>query len=172
MKGSVAAFAPGRVEFLGNHLDYNGGLVLGAAIDSGIYALAIPREDNLVQLFSESFQDAVVETSLDGFSRQEGKTSWANYCLGVLQVMQEAGLAPDNGFSLTLKTNLPVSVGLSSSAALELATALAFSRLAERELSHKDLVRLCRKAENEYVGMPCESLTKRLQPSGKRITSY
>ena len=134
-KGSVAAFAPGRIEFLGNHLDYNGGLVLGAAIDSGIYALAIPREDNLVQLFSESFQDAVVETSLDGFSRQEGKTSWANYCLGVLQVMQEAGLAPDNGFSLTLKTNLPVSVGLSSSAALELATALAFSRLAERNLA-------------------------------------
>ena len=64
--------------------------------------------------------------------RQEGKTSWANYCLGVLKVMQDAEWAPDIGFSLTLTTNLPVSVGLSSSAALELATALVFSRLAGR----------------------------------------
>lgn len=168
MKGSVAAFAPGRIEFLGNHLDYNGGLVLGAAIDSGIYALALPREDTLVRLFSESFEDAVVETSLDGFSRQEGKTSWANYCLGVLKVMQDAEWAPDKGFSLTLTTNLPVSVGLSSSAALELATALVFSRLAGRELSHKDLVRVCRKAENEFVGMPCGILDQATSAFGKK----
>ena len=167
-KGSVAAFAPGRIEFLGNHLDYNGGLVLGAAIDSGNLRPGQPARDNLVQLFSESFEDAVVETSLDGFHGIEGKTSWANYCLGVLKVMQEAGLAPDNGFSLTLKTNLPVSVGLSSSAALELATALAFSRLAERELSHKDLVRLCRKAENEFVGMPCGILDQATSAFGSK----
>ena len=109
-----------------------------------------------------------METSLDGFSRQEGKTSWANYCLGVLKVMQDAEWAPDMGFSLTLTTNLPVSVGLSSSAALELATALAFSRLAGRELSHKDLVRVCRKAENEFVGMPCGILDQATSAFGKK----
>ncbi len=56
MKGSVASFAPGRIEFLGNHLDYNGGTVLGTAINAGIYGLAQPREDDSFQLFSESFE--------------------------------------------------------------------------------------------------------------------
>ena len=168
MKGSVAGFAPGRIEFLGNHLDYNGGLVLGAAIDSGIYALAIPREDTFVRLFSDSFEDAVVETDLSSFARQEGRKSWANYCLGVLKVMQDAKLAPDKGFSLTLTTNLPVSVGLSSSAALELATALVFSQLAGQELSRKDLVTVCRKAENEFVGMPCGILDQATSAFGKK----
>jgi len=168
MEGSVAAFAPGRIEFLGNHLDYNGGLVLGAAIDAGIYALAIPRKDTVVRLFSESFEDAVVETSLSGFSRQEGKKSWANYCLGVLKVMQDAEMAPVTSFSLTLTTDLPVSVGLSSSAALELATALVFSQLAGQELNRKDLVKVCRKAENEFVGMPCGILDQATSAFGKK----
>jgi galactokinase len=168
MKGSVAAFAPGRIEFLGNHLDYNGGLVLGAAIDAGIHALATPRKDRSIRLFSESFQDAVVETNLDGFSKQKGKTSWANYCLGVLKVMQETGMAPKRGFSLTLTTDLPASVGLSSSAALELATALALSQLAGRELDRKDLVRVCRKAENEFVGLPCGILDQATSAYGRK----
>lgn len=168
MEGSVAAFAPGRIEFLGNHLDYNGGLVLGAAIDAGIYALATPRKDTSVRLFSESFEDAVVETNLSDFSRLEGKQSWANYCLGVLKVMQDAEMAPLSGFSLTLTTNLPVSVGLSSSAALELATALVFSQLAGQELNRKDLVKFCRKAENEFVGMPCGILDQATSAFGKK----
>ena len=168
MEGSVAAFAPGRIEFLGNHLDYNGGLVLGAAIDAGIYALATPREDMSVRLFSESFEDAIVETSLSDFSHQEGKKSWANYCLGVLKVMQDAERAPDAGFSLTLTTDLPVSAGLSSSAALELATALVFSQLAGQELNRKDLVGICRKAENEFVGMPCGILDQATSAFGKK----
>jgi galactokinase len=168
MEGSVAAFAPGRIEFLGNHLDYNGGLVLGAAIDAGIYALATPRKDMIVRLFSESFEDAIVETSLSDFSRQEGKKSWANYCLGVLKVMQDAEMAPDTGFSLILTTDLPVSAGLSSSAALELATALVFSQLAGQELNRKNLAGICRKAENEFVGLPCGILDQATSAFGKK----
>ena len=167
-EGSVASFAPGRIEFLGNHLDYNGGLVLGAAIDAGIYALATPRKGDGFRLFSESFEDAVVETGLDDFSRQDGKTSWANYCLGVLKVMQDEGMAPQTGFSLTFTTDLPVSAGLSSSAALELATALVFSQLAGQELSRKDLVRVCRKAENEFVGLPCGILDQATSAYGRK----
>ena len=168
MEGSAAAFAPGRIEFLGNHLDYNGGLVLGAAIDAGIYALANPREDKVIRLFSESFEEAVVETGLNGFSKQEGEKSWANYCLGVLEVMQSKGLAPDFGFSLVLVSDLPVSAGLSSSAALELATALALSGLARKEISQKELVGICRKAENEFVGMPCGILDQASSAFGKK----
>jgi galactokinase len=168
MNGSVASFAPGRIEFLGNHLDYNGGLVLGAAIDVGIYALATPSEGDGIRLFSESFEDAIVECSLDGFCRQEGKTSWANYCLGVLKVMQEVGLAPRTGFSLTFTTDLPVSVGLSSSAALELATAIALAQLAGHRLGHKELVGICRKAENEFVGVPCGILDQATSAFGRK----
>ena len=168
MKGSSAAFAPGRIEFLGNHLDYNGGLVLGAAIDAGIYALANPREDKVIRLFSESFEKAVVETGLNGFSKQKGEKSWANYCLGVLEVMQSKGLAPDSGFSLVLVSDLPVSAGLSSSAALELATALALAGLARKEISRKELVGICRKAENEFVGMPCGILDQASSAFGKK----
>jgi len=167
-KGSVAAFAPGRIEFLGNHLDYNGGMVLGAAIDAGIYAFATPTEGDGIRLFSESFEDAVVECSLADFSRQEGKTSWANYCLGVLKVMQEAGLAPRTGFSLTFTTDLPVSVGLSSSAALELASALVLAQLAGQKLDRKKLVGICRKAENEFVGVPCGILDQATSAFGKK----
>jgi galactokinase len=168
MEGSTAAFAPGRIEFLGNHLDYNGGLVLGAAIDAGIYALANPREDKVVRLFSESFADGVVETGLTKFSKQDGKKSWANYCLGVLKVMTDEGLAPSTGFSLTLATSLPISAGLSSSAALELATALAIAELANKKITLKDLVEICRKAENEFVGMPCGILDQATSAFGKK----
>ena len=167
-EGSVASFAPGRIEFLGNHLDYNGGLVLGAAIDAGIYALANPRKDKVIRLFSESFEEAVVETDLNGFAKQEGEKSWANYCLGVLEVMQSKGLAPDSGFSLVLVSDLPVSAGLSSSAALELATALALAGLARKEISRKELVGICREAENEFVGMPCGILDQASSAFGKK----
>lgn len=168
MKGSTAAFAPGRIEFLGNHLDYNGGLVLGAAIDAGIYALANPRKDQVIRLFSESFEKAVVETTLNGFPKQEGEKSWANYCLGVLKVMMEEGLAPSTGFSLTFTSSLPISAGLSSSAALELASALAIAELANKKIPLKDLVGICRKAENDFVGMPCGILDQATSAFGKR----
>jgi len=105
---------------------------------------------------------------LSDFSRQEDKKSWANYCLGVLKVMQDAEMAPVTGFSLTLTTDLPVSVGLSSSAALELATALVFSQLTGQELKRKDLVKVCRKAENEFVGMPCGILDQATSAFGKK----
>ena len=167
MEGSVAAFAPGRIEFLGNHLDYNGGMVLGAAIDAGIYVLANPRRDKGLRLFSESFEDEVVETSLDQFRKIEGKGSWANYCLGVLKAMQERGLAPSSGFSLTFVSNLPVSAGLSSSAALELATGLALAQLADREVGLEELVGICREAENDFVGMPCGILDQASSALGR-----
>ena len=163
----MAAFAPGRIEFLGNHLDYNGGMVLGAAIDAGIYVLASPRRDKGLRLFSESFEGEVVETGLDQFRKIEGKGSWANYCLGVLKAMQERGLAPSSGFSLTFVSNLPVSAGLSSSAALELATGLALAQLADREVGLEELAGICREAENDFVGMPCGILDQASSALGR-----
>ena len=155
MKDAVGSFAPGRIEFLGNHLDYNGGVVLGTAINAGIYGLALPAKDSSFRLFSESFEGAEILGSIEKIEKQSGKKSWGNYCLGVLMVLQKMGLAPEYGFSLTLTTDLPMSAGLSSSAAVELATAQCLLQLAKHEVSKKELVTICRQAENEWVGLPC-----------------
>ena len=155
MKDSVAAFAPGRIEFLGNHLDYNGGTVLGAAINAGIYGLAKPTGDDSFRLFSESFEKAVITGSINHLEKQTGEKSWGNYCLGVLNALQARELAPNHGFSLILTTDLPMAAGLSSSAAVELTTALCLLQLAGKNISKNEWVTICREAENQWVGLPC-----------------
>ncbi len=167
MKDACMGQAPGRIEFLGNHLDYNGGEVLGAAIDGIVCALVIPREDKEIHLFSESFEGHEVNVSLDDISRQEGSTSWANYPLGVLWALQENGLSLSCGFHLVLTTDLPLSAGLSSSAAVELATAMALLQLGNEKLEKIELARLCRRAENEFVGMPCGLLDQGVSVHGE-----
>ena len=167
MQDARMARAPGRIEFLGNHLDYNGGSVLGAAIDGIVCALAMPREEPSIRLFSESFEDAVVETNLNDASAREGPETWANYPLGILWALQEKGLAPTSGFELILTTDLPLSAGLSSSAAVELATALALLQLGDHTLDKTELARLCRRAENEFVGMPCGLLDQGISAHGE-----
>ena len=94
MDGAVASFAPGRIEFLGNHLDYNGGIVLGTAINAGIYGVALPMEGTDFSIFSESFEGAEISGSIEKLEKQSGKKSWGNYCLGVLHILQKRGLAP------------------------------------------------------------------------------
>ena len=172
------SFAPGRIEFLGNHLDYNGGDVLGMAVNAGIYCLGVPHsenktlgiseEKNQFSLFSESFEDAGWTGVLDNIERQSGHFAWTNYCLGVLKEIQTRDLAPDEGFRLIFTTDLPTSVGLSSSAALELATALTLLQLAGRSLPTKELASLCRDAENEFVGLPCGILDQGTSAFGKK----
>jgi len=167
-KDFTAAEAPGRIEFLGNHLDYNGGRVVGTAIDAIVCALAKPLDNNKVRLFSETFEDAVIESTLERLDRKEGREFWANYPIGILKVLQMEGLAPPSGFELILTTDLPQSAGLSSSAAVELATALALLQLGNHNLKKDELARLCRKAENEFVGLPCGILDQGVSAHGEK----
>jgi len=162
------SFAPGRIEFLGNHLDYNGGTVLGMAIDAGIYCLGVSTGEESFTLESEGFPDAGVKGSLENIEKQNGKLAWANYPLGVLLELQRKNLAPKKGFSLRFTSDLPTSAGLSSSAALELATALTLLNLAEKKVDSKELVSLCRAAENNFVGMPCGILDQGTSAHGKK----
>ncbi len=155
INNATASFAPGRIEFLGNHLDYNGGVVLGTAINAGIYGIAQPTKDLTFHLFSESFEGGDISGMINNLQKQTGKKSWGNYCLGVLRVLQDKGLAPEHGFSLILSTDLPMSAGLSSSAAVELTTAQCLLQLANKKVSKNELVNICRLAENEWVGLPC-----------------
>lgn len=148
------ASAPGRIEFIGNHTDYNGGLVLGAAIDRRIWAAIGRRTDRQIHLISTTLGGKLV-VDLDNLDRQDEINDWANYPLGVLTMMQREGLKVDVGFNLVVDSTVPLGAGLSSSAALELASAYALAVTYGGDFSKKDLARIGRRAENEFVGMPC-----------------
>jgi galactokinase len=151
---AVIARAPGRIEFIGNHTDYNGGAVLGAAIDRYVWAVAAANPDGRMRFFSDS-SPVVLELPEDREARFTGADAWANYPLGVWRSLRDFQLARPAGFDLLVVSNLPVGAGLSSSAALELAVALALLGLRHATIPPAQLAALGRHAENRYVGVPC-----------------
>lgn len=146
--------APGRIEFIGNHTDYNGGEVMGAAIDRGLWVAVAPREDGERRFCSDLAPGRVVLQS-GVLEPKEGDESWINYPLGVLAGMPEFGLTAPSGFDFAVASDLPTGAGLSSSAAIELSSGLAFLALTEQSLPREELVKLGRWAENHFVGVPC-----------------
>ncbi len=151
---SVAARAPGRVEFIGNHTDYNGGLVMGLAVEQGVTVLARLREDRAVKCVSIQ-QPKLVESSLDGLKPLTGEAAWANYPLGVIQAMMDQGAELSRGVEILVDSDLPTGAGMSSSAALELATAYALAKLCGFSTDKLGFARIGRLAENNFVGVPC-----------------
>lgn len=148
----IIAQAPGRVNLLGEHTDYNNGFVLPIAIDRSILILASPREDSLIQLFSHDFNE---KASFDlGDIRYDYLHRWSNYQRGVAKLLIEAGYAL-KGTNMLVAGDVPIGVGLSSSAAVEIATALAFKSLNNLTISELELIKLCQRAENQFVGMKC-----------------
>jgi galactokinase len=150
----VCASAPGRVEFIGNHTDYNGGWVLGATLNRRVAVGLTRRDDERIALESAGDVPAV-RVPLGALTPQSGDRAWANYVLGVLAVLRDEGLPVDGGFDLRVESTLPVGAGLSSSAALELAVAFALAEAYGGPFDRKTLARLARRAENEFVGVPC-----------------
>src|SRR5215471_5613893 len=122
MERTVIAFAPGRVELLGNHTDYNEGLALAAAIHLGVTVHAQKNESQSIEVHSETNGRSAV-ASLNDLRRIE-EEPWANYPVGVIKKLREAGLAI-GGLRIKVSSNLPPGSGLSSSAAFEVATAVA-----------------------------------------------
>ncbi|MFP4166764.1 MAG: galactokinase [Opitutales bacterium] len=159
------AFAPGRIEFIGNHTDYNGGLVLGAAVAEGIMVAAGKRRDGRFHLTSELHD--FVETSIDALKPGADAQAWANYPLGVAAVMQEQGMPVESGFNWAATSSLPAGAGLSSSAALELATAYALAELIGFKADAATFARIGRRAENEFVKMPCGILDQGVSAFGR-----
>jgi len=158
------AFAPGRVELLGNHTDYNGGVVLSAAIQMGIRVAGRRRDDNKIVISSEGLDGEVTADLGDGL---QATGQWADYPLGVVAMLREAG-APVGGFEGRYVADLPPGAGLSSSAALEVATAVFATRLYPFQISPLDLAKVCRRAENEFVGVSCGLLDQVSSIFGKR----
>jgi len=124
----IIARAPGRIEFIGNHTDYNGGIVLGAAIDRGVWVALAARADGQRRFLSESRGEVVVQAAAAGPKKLSGADSWANYPLGMLAALAASGLRVPEGFDYAAVSDLPPGAGLSSSAAIELASDSPSSR--------------------------------------------
>jgi galactokinase len=160
------ARAPGRIEFLGNHTDYNGGTALGVAIDRGVEVALARRSDGVRRFASEGHGEPVVLPA-GCLDRQAGASAWINYPLGVLATLPWFGLGAPAGFDLGVTSDLPAGAGLGSSAALELASALVFLGAVGREVPREQLARLARQAENEFVGVPCGLLDQAVSALGQ-----
>lgn len=163
---TVTSFAPGRIEFIGNHTDYNGGEVLGAAIDRRIAVAMGPRSDYTARFVSDEGGDPVV-VDLKNPVRRSGRESWVNYPLGVYLELVGAGMERGTGFDFGCVSDLPSGAGLSSSAALELSSARALCVLNDFSLSDEALVLLCQRAENNFVGVPCGILDQGVSCFGR-----
>lgn len=152
MCNEVISFAPGRVELLGNHTDYNQGLVLSAAIHLGVTVHARKTGSTRITV-SSATNGRQAEIDLQSVERLHSEP-WANYPLGVIQMLRQAGF-PLGGTAIDIDSNLPLGAGLSSSAALEVATAFALRELYQLPIDPMQIAKLCQRAENEFVGVQC-----------------
>ncbi len=144
------AFAPGRVEIMGNHTDYNGGFVLPAALNKGTAVVGMPVGGDAITLYATDFHREAVFSARDLVA--DPKNTWASYVLGVVREWQKRGVVV-SGFRAALHSDVPTGAGLSSSAALEVATALFLRQLFPLDIEGMELARLCQRAENEFVGV-------------------
>lgn len=152
-EGTGMYFAPGRINLIGEHTDYNGGYVFPAAITLGTYAVARKREDQLIQLYSENFPEkGVISFSLDELDYRK-EDDWTNYPKGVVRFLKEAGQVIDRGFDIAFYGNIPNGAGLSSSASIELLTGVCLKDLFDLTLTTLDLVKIGKKVENEFIGV-------------------
>jgi galactokinase len=146
---TVAAHAPGRIELLGNHTDYNEGLILGAAIDRGVTVAGRQRDDTVIQIRSTEFGEVVLSLS-ELAPLTENR--WANYALGIVRELMDAGV-PIAGFEAEVSGHLSASVGLASSAAFTVAMALFLLKLHDHEIERMEIAKLCQRAEHRYAGV-------------------
>ncbi|WP_415910936.1 galactokinase [Oleiharenicola sp. Vm1] len=148
----LLASAPGRVNVIGEHVDYNGGWVLPAAIDRRLVMAVAPRNGDRVRLATADFE-GVLEFGREDLAPGRAK-DWSRYVRGVIAGLAQAGhVVP--GFDACVASSIPVGGGLSSSAALEAATGLAGLALAGADMKRFELAKLCQQAEHTYAGVPC-----------------
>ena len=158
-------YSPGRVNLIGEHTDYNGGYVFPCALDFGTYAAIRKRNDKKVFMASLNF-DLKVEVDLDALNFDKSH-DWANYPKGVLKVLQDEGY-DFSGFEIVFEGNIPNGAGLSSSASIELVTAVAVNEVFNLNIDRIKLVKLCQKAENTFVGVNCGIMDQFAVGMGKK----
>ena len=144
--------APGRINLIGEHTDYNGGFVMPASIDKAIWLAASLRNDKKCVLMANDLADKH-EFLVDDFTKHE--KAWTQYPMGVLSEFIKAGLVPNQGFNLIFGGTIPTGAGVSSSAAIECGTAFVLNELFGFQISKIEMVKICQRAENNFVGLQC-----------------
>ena len=163
-----AYFSPGRVNLIGEHTDYNGGHVFPCAIALGTYALVAPRTDGISRLYSMNLpEQGVVQFPMHGAVKSDAY-GWANYPIGVVRVMEDAGHRAAHGFDIVLYGTLPNGAGLSSSASIEVLMAVILNDELNLGIDMVELVKFSQKAENEFVGMNCGIMDQFAVGMGKK----
>lgn len=157
--------APGRVNLIGEHVDYNDGFVLPMAIDRHVYSICRARDDSKIRLASTAYADHPIEIDLSK-KIERAEPQWANYSRGVAAELIEAGI-PLVGADILLHNTLPVGGGLSSSAAVLVATALSLLTLGGSKMEPDAIAALCRQAERKYAGVPCGIMDQTAVAAGR-----
>jgi galactokinase len=157
--------APGRVNLIGEHTDYNDGFVLPMAIDRAVWAAAAARPDRSVRILAVTLGRQVHTASLDNL-HPDLETRWANYALGVLAMLERAGHRL-GGLDLAYAGDVPIGAGLSSSAAVEVAVAIAARDLFGLDLPDLELARICQQAEHEFAGTQCGLMDQIISVAGQ-----
>ncbi len=161
-------FAPGRVNLIGEHTDYNGGHVFPCALTIGTYAIARLRDDRMLRFYSENFADeGIYESSLDNIAYDK-KNGWTNYCLGVIDIFIKQGYAIDRGVDFYCFGDIPSGAGLSSSASLEVLTGKVLKELFNIDIDMISVARIGQSAENDFVGMNCGIMDQFASAMGKK----
>ncbi len=143
-------FAPGRVNLIGEHIDYNGGLVFPCALTVGTYLAIKLREDTTIRMRSLNFNNEL-ETPLTELNKTN---EWFDYPIGVLKALEKEGIEA-SGMDMLYYGTIPNGSGLSSSASIEVVTAYALNAIAQKGINTVDLVKLSQKVENEFIGVNC-----------------
>jgi galactokinase len=156
--------APGRVNLIGEHTDYNEGFVLPIAIDLACYAAIAPAQDGKLCVYSENVKSRRA-WDIESIGGAKASRDWADYVLGVAQQIEQAGY-PISAANMTIYSTVPVGSGLSSSAAIEVSSALALLR--DREIGKTDLAKLCQRAERMFVGVPVGIMDQYVSIHGER----
>ena len=154
-EGAKAYFAPGRVNLIGEHTDYNGGHVFPCALTIGTYGVARKRNDNKLRFYSMNFEHlGVIESSLDDLVPSK-EANWTNYPKGVIWAFGEKGMKVESGMDLVLFGNIPNGSGLSSSASVEVLTGFILRDMFGFDVTNQDLALIGQYSENKFNGVNC-----------------
>lgn len=167
-EGAKVYFAPGRVNLIGEHTDYNGGHVFPCALTIGTYGVARKREDKVLRFYSMNFEElGVIESSVEGL-KPEKEADWTNYPKGVMWAFQEKGYKVDCGMDLLLFGNIPNGSGLSSSASVEVLTGYILRDFYGFDVTNQDLALIGQYSENHFNGVNCGIMDQFAIAMGKK----
>ncbi len=164
----LSFFSPGRVNLIGEHIDYNGGYVFPCALTIGTYGVVRKREDNKIRCYSLNFEEeGIIETEIDNL-KYEKEHNWVNYVKAVIWAFKEKGYEIKNGFDFVCFGTIPNGSGLSSSASLEVLIGKILIDLNNFNISMQDIALISQFAENKFVGVNCGIMDQFAIAMGKK----